>query len=88
MKDKDGYERVHINGVNPHPHAAGRNTIMRHVVIMERLIGRPIRADEVVHHIDGNRTNNDPGNLELMSRRRHQQLSASRQKRDAKGRFK
>jgi len=32
---------------------------------MERKIGRPLRANENVHHIDGDRLNNDPANLEL-----------------------
>ena len=27
--------------------------------------GRPLEEDEVVHHIDGDRTNNDPKNLDI-----------------------
>ena len=85
MIDKDGYERIHIPP--GYPYAAGRKIIMRHVVMMERLIERPIRKDEVVHHIDSNRMNNDAGNLELMKRSEHQSIGASRQRRDARGRF-
>lgn len=38
----------------------GRHT---HRVIAERKIGRKLQPGEVVHHIDGNKRNNDPRNL-------------------------
>lgn len=34
-------------------------------------IGRCLKSNEVVHHIDGDRLNNDPGNLEVMTRAEH-----------------
>ena len=34
-----------------------------HRVISEQLLGRPLGEDEVVHHRDNNKHNNDPGNL-------------------------
>lgn len=37
-----------------------------HRVVMEEKIGRPLKPGEVVHHIDGNKRNNHPGNLELL----------------------
>ena len=43
-------------------------------VIMERLIGRPLEANEHVHHKDKNPLNNDPSNLELLDRRMHERL--------------
>jgi HNH endonuclease len=36
-----------------------------HRVVMENMIGRPLRKNETVHHIDGDRLNNSPENLEL-----------------------
>jgi hypothetical protein len=42
-----------------------------HVVEMEKIIGRRITENEVVHHKDENKTNNDPDNLELMTRAEH-----------------
>ena len=42
-----------------------------HRIIMEKMLGRPLEADEVVHHIDGNKWNNDPSNLTVMTRREH-----------------
>jgi hypothetical protein len=38
---------------------------------MERILGRPLTWDEVIHHRDHNRLNNDPTNLELTDRRTH-----------------
>jgi HNH endonuclease len=45
-----------------------------HVVIMESRLGRRIREDEVVHHIDRDRANNDINNLALMTRSAHTRL--------------
>ena len=36
---------------------------LAHRVVAEQMIGRPLTADEVVHHRDGNRYNNQPENL-------------------------
>ena len=46
----------------------------QHVILMEEQIGRRLRANEVVHHIDGNRSNNDLNNLALMTRAEHTRL--------------
>lgn len=45
-----------------------------HVVTMEQRIGRRLKPDEVVHHIDGDRSNNNPNNLALMTRSAHARL--------------
>ena len=42
-----------------------------HRQIMERIVGRRLTADEIVHHKDGNKRNNDPANLELTNRADH-----------------
>jgi hypothetical protein len=38
---------------------------------MESILGRRLRSDEIVHHKDENKKNNEPGNLELMTRAEH-----------------
>lgn len=45
-----------------------------HVVAMEKKIGRRLFANEVVHHIDENRANNNIENLQLMTRADHARL--------------
>ena len=42
-----------------------------HRKVMEEKLGRKLKSDEIVHHIDGNKLNNDPTNLELTNRRDH-----------------
>lgn len=42
-----------------------------HKLIMETKLGRKLRKEEVVHHIDGNKTNNSLDNLQLMTRSEH-----------------
>lgn len=45
--------------------------VKKHRLVMERHIGRALRADEDVHHKDGNKLNNDISNLELISHGAH-----------------
>lgn len=45
-----------------------------HVVIMEAHIGRRIKKGEIVHHINGNRSDNRIENLRLMTRSEHSRL--------------
>jgi hypothetical protein len=42
-----------------------------HRVIAEQKLGRTLRKGEVVHHIDGDRLNNAPENLAVMTQAEH-----------------
>lgn len=42
-----------------------------HRVVAEQTIGRPLRQDEHVHHIDGDKKNNTPDNLQVLSASAH-----------------
>jgi len=45
-----------------------------HTVLAEAMLGRPLRSDEVVHHMDRDRTNNSLCNLQVMTRSEHTAL--------------
>lgn len=45
-----------------------------HRVVAKRMLGRDLRADEVVHHIDGDKRNNSEKNLLILTRSEHAKL--------------
>lgn len=49
----------------------GTKHISEHRLIMQRHLGRILRSDELVHHKDGNRLNNDISNLEVLAAKPH-----------------
>lgn len=51
-----------------------------HRFVMEQMIGRALRPDEHVHHIDGDRFNNAPENLQLLSASEHMLLHAAQRR--------
>ena len=42
-----------------------------HRVLAEQLLARPLKAGEIVHHRDGDSTNNDPANLLVLPSQRY-----------------
>ena len=62
--DKSGYVLVYAPD---HQNASSGGYVREHRLVMEQKIGRVIEKHEVVHHIDNQRSNNHPDNLELFS---------------------
>lgn len=68
MSTSTGYPVVHCPG---HPRAWSTGYVLAHRVVMEQSLGRILSTDEVVHHIDHNKSNYDLSNLELTSQSAH-----------------
>lgn len=82
-KRQDGYIIIRVNG----------KYIKEHRYLMEKKIGRKLKKYEIVHHIDGNPSNNNLSNLLLLSLSEHTSLHNKTNpkhlnlKRDKLGRF-
>ena len=54
--------------------AIGPKRKREHQLVMENFIGRELHENEVVHHIDGDKLNNNINNLALMDKSAHSRL--------------
>lgn len=52
-----------------HPFSNQKGQVMEHRLVMEKKLGRYLTPEEVVHHMDGDKLNNDESNLELFANR-------------------
>lgn len=64
----DGYIKVYVP---EHPNATKDGYVMKHILVVEKNIGRHLQPDEVVHHINHVRDDNRIENLRLMTMREH-----------------
>jgi hypothetical protein len=48
--------------------------VLEHRLVMEQRLGRSLTTDEVVHHVNGDRLDNRPDNLQLTDHREHRAM--------------
>ena len=60
--DEDGYILIKQR---KHPHCNRHGYVREHRLVVEKVLGRYLTPREVVHHIDGNKQNNRPDNLQV-----------------------
>lgn len=54
-----------------HPRADGKGYIPEHQIVWEETHGVPLEPGQVVHHINGERADNRPENLVMLTHRQH-----------------
>lgn len=73
--------------VNYHPKANSRGYVSEHRLVMEQHLGRFLLTNEVVHHKDGNRSNNELNNLQLVINNSEHIKKQHKQRRNKNGQF-
>ena len=58
--DSCGYRLIYKKG---HPRANCRGHVFEHILVAEKVLGKPLPLGSEIHHVDENRSNNNKDNL-------------------------
>lgn len=76
-----GYLVKYIDGYNK------KGNAKLHRLIVEENIGRKLKPNEIIHHIDGNKLNNNINNLQIMTTSEHSRLHRNKELNNGKKLF-
>ena len=71
VTEHQGYKMV--KKIN-HKYKTGNGYVKKHRLVMEQSVGRYLSRDEIVHHIDGNKKNNNIDNLMIVTMAEHRAI--------------
>lgn len=76
----ESLKRSSVSGSNKYiTEIVNGKRVYQHRIVVEKWIGRKLKRNEIVHHKDGNRSNNHPTNLEILSQSQHLKKHFGRQ---------
>ena len=80
MKCTDGRTKVY----DPSRTSPNGSThyVLEYRLVLEKKLGRKLRDDEIVHHINGDMADDRPENLEAMTQSKHAYEHSKERKRD------
>ena len=88
QKHSNGYVLIWVDSKSPFAKMRDHHScIPEHRLVMAKYLGRCLESWELVHHINGIKTDNGIGNLELMNKNEHAILNNKTRSRDGLGRF-
>lgn len=78
-KDKKKRKYFYINGSGYiYQRVLPKTYRLQHRIILEKLLNRSLSSFEIVHHINGNRRDNNVSNLKIVDRARHIQIHSKK----------